>query len=154
MNSWEILFQLSLQELEAKLQEEEANLDVIKQKVQDQMKHRAEVIEKFQEEYKPKLLPFLQDLLKQDAEEQIVPNDESQTDTENAVVQVRDLIKSEAFEEVAKLIIPLDACNREKRMLLPIHEQCEYFLFLLNSYLFEDYVSISLSLIVSMSGTN
>lgn len=59
----------------------------------------------------------------------------------DAVERIRDLLKRKNYNEVVDLIICLDSGNRENRMVMQIEEQCFYFLVLINSYLFNDYVS-------------
>lgn len=62
-------------------------------------------------------------------------------ESEQRVQRVRDLLKRGEFETLAHYIIRLDVCNEEKRESMPIKEQVLYFVVLLNSYLFDDYVS-------------
>lgn len=55
--------------------------------------------------------------------------------------RIRELMNRKNYNEVVDLIISLDTVNRENRMAMQIDEQCFYFLVLINSYLFNDYVS-------------
>lgn len=106
----------------------------------DQEKNREEIIRQFEEECKPALEPILRELLAIDCASDI---DEDTVNKENVVERVRDHLMNKEYKEVAQLIIPLDYVNRETRRAMPIQNQCLYFLFLLNSYLFNDYVSNS-----------
>lgn len=128
---------LSLQELEEQFKVEEAKLDEVRAKIIDQEKLHNEAKAKFNAEYKPQVYPILQELLAN--EDKSKPAEE--IDTENAVERVRVHLNKLEFNNVCELIIQLDACNREKRAAMSIEDQCQYFLFLLSSYLYTDYVS-------------
>lgn len=55
--------------------------------------------------------------------------------------QIRQLLKDESYTQAAKLIIRLDVVNREQRIAMPAEDQVLYFITLLRSYLFNEFVS-------------
>lgn len=67
--------------------------------------------------------------------------DEDTNQNNDAVDRIRGLMRQKNYNEVADLIISLDAANRENRMAMTIEEQAYYFSVLIHSYLFDDYVS-------------
>lgn len=95
----------------------------------------------FQTNFVPGVTPFLADFL---SEEQNLTNGNHTNEDEDAgqrVKKIRDLIKAAEFEAVARYIIKLDYCNIDQRRTMPVNDQVLYFIMLLNSYLFNDYVS-------------
>lgn len=129
---------LSLQELEVQFEKESTELEAIADKIKNQEQLHLEAKENFDREYKEKLYPVLQKLLEN--EEYGKQNDED-IDTENAVQRVLKHIHDSEFQEVCELIITLDAFNYEKRIAMDIDQQIQYFLYLLTSYFYTDYVS-------------
>lgn len=57
------------------------------------------------------------------------------------IEQIRQLLKDESYTQAAKLIIRLDVVNREQRVAMEPCDQVLYFIALLRSYLFNEYVS-------------
>lgn len=100
----------------------------------------------FEENIKPQLQTALRELLQQDAAgklrlDKTLPMN---IEYENAVQRVRDHLKNAETDELALLIITLDACNNEIRKKLSLDEQCVYFAYLITTYMFDNLVSACL----------
>lgn len=70
-------------------------------------------------------------------------------DSEKRVQNIRNLLRDGDFEKACRTIIKLDVCNKEAREQMPLQQQILFFVVLLNSYLFDDYVSLSFTANVS-----
>lgn len=141
-------FQLSVDEVEEKLHIETEKARVIREKFLEQEKRKDDVNDDYQSRCAPALQPILEDLLNEQQRNidnmvhtNGVANDDDD-DSEQRVQRIRDLLKDGEFETVSRYIIQLDACNLEMRKTMTVDAQVLYFKVLLNSYLFDDYVSI------------
>lgn len=116
---------------------------VIREKLLEQEKLQSEVNEDFRDRCATALTPILTDLLgdQLDNIDRVTQNGVPDGTPEERVQKVRDLLKNGEFDTVARYIVQLDAFNVEMRKTMPINEQVLYFIVLLNSYLFDDYVS-------------
>lgn len=141
-------FQLSVDEVEEKLHIETEKSRVIREKFLEQEKQKDDVNDDFQTRCVPALAPILEDLLNEQQRNidamvhtNGVATDDDE-DSEQRVQRIRTLLKDGEFQTVARYIIQLDACNLERRKTMPVDDQVLYFKVLLNSYLFDDYVSV------------
>lgn len=109
----------------------------------EQERTQADVIADFRDRCVPALEPLLKEVLEEDQNRIDAPTNGFDPDesSEERVKKIRDLLKRGEFETVVRYIVMLDECNRETRQRLPIQEQILYFNVLLNSYLFDDFVS-------------
>lgn len=98
-------------------------------------------MEHFEAEIKPNLENALRELLQQDADGNLLVDKSLNIEYENAVQRVRDHLKNMEIDELALLIITLDACNVEMRKSLSLEEQCIYFVYLITTYMFDNLVS-------------
>lgn len=131
--------------MEDKLNRETEKSRIIREKQIEQERTQAEVISDFRDRCIPGLEPILTEILTEDMTRiddaptnGLDPNETS----EERVARIRNLLRRGDFDTVARYIVVLDECNRETRKGLPISEQILYFSVLLNSYLFDDYVSL------------
>lgn len=136
------LRQLSIQELEAQLEAETATFEALNAKKLEQDKNRDETMQNFEAEVKPQLQTALQELLQKDADGQLVLEQSLNLEHDNAVQRVRDHLKNMEIDELALLIMTLDACNIEMRKTLSLEEQCIYFIYLITTYMFDNLVSL------------
>ena len=127
------------------MQKETEKSRIVREKQMEQERTQADVIADFRDRCVPALEPLLKEILEED-ENRIddVPTNGFDPDetSEERVKKIRDLLKRGEFETVVRYIVMLDECNRETRKRLPIQEQILYFNVLLNSYLFDDFVSL------------
>lgn len=134
--------------MEEKLQIEMEKSRVIREKFLEQEKSKDDVNADYQERCVPALEPILTDLLteqQRNIENMVHTNgvaNDADEDSEQRVLRIRTLLKDGEFDTVARYIIQLDACNLETRKTMPVQEQLVYFKILLNSYLFDDFVSL------------
>lgn len=137
--------------MEEKLQIEMEKSRVIREKFLEQEKSKDDVNADYQERCVPALEPILTDLLteqQRNIENMVHTNgvaNDADEDSEQRVLRIRTLLKDGEFDTVARYIIQLDACNLETRKTMPVQEQLVYFKILLNSYLFDDFVSVLLA---------
>lgn len=115
--------------------------DELNAKKLEQDKTRDEITKHFNEEIKPQLETALKELIKKDSEGNLVLDKSLNMEYENAVQRVREHLKKMEIEELARLIIVLDACNNEMRKELSLEEQCIYFVYLVTTYMFDNLVS-------------
>lgn len=135
--------------MEEKLRVETEKARIIREKFLDQEKKKDDVNEDFQNRCVPALAPILEDMLMEQQKNidamvctnGVATDDE---DSEQRIQRIRTLLKDGEFEAVARYIIQLDMCNLETRKTMSIEQQVLYFKVLLNSYLFNDYVSLIL----------
>lgn len=142
-------FQLSVDEVEEKLQIETEKSRVIREKFLEQEKRKDDVNDDYQIRCIPALEPILEELIKEQQRNITngvhtngVATDDDDEDSEQRVQRIRTLLKDGDFQTVARYIIQLDACNLETRKTMSVEDQLLYFKVLLNSYLFDDYVSV------------
>lgn len=133
--------------MEEKLHIETEKSRVIREKFLEQEKQKEDINDDYQSRCAPALQPILEDLLNEQQKNidnlvhtNGVANDEDE-DSEQRVQRIRTLLKDGEFDTVSRYIIKLDACNLETRKTMTVDEQVLYFKVLLNSYLFDDYVS-------------
>lgn len=133
-----------MDDVEENLRIETEKSRVIREKLVQQQQMQDEVNSDFHTRCAPALTQILTDLLSEQLEniDAITTNGMDDETSEQRVQKVRDLLKSGDFETLAPYIVKLDACNLETRKTMPINEQVLYFIVLLNSYMFDDYVSI------------
>lgn len=135
--------------MEEKLHIESEKSRLIREKFLEQEKQKDDINDDFQTRCVPALTPILEDLLNEQQKNiengvhtnGVATHDDE--DSEQRVQRIRTLLKDGEFETVAKYIIQLDACNLETRKTMSVDDQVLYFKVLLNSYLFDDYVSVS-----------
>lgn len=118
---------------------------LIREKMAEQEKQEEAINEDFRMRCAPELTTYLTNVLEEQVTniDNVIPNgvsNENET-SEQRVQRVRDLLKNGEFETVARYIIKLDEFNAETRKTMATNEQVMYFIVLLNSYLFDDYVS-------------
>lgn len=63
--------------------------------------------------------------------------------SEVRIARIRQLLNDGKYTELSRYIIRLDSCNIERRSAMSLVEQKMYFIVLVNSYLFDDFVSVS-----------
>lgn len=116
----------------------------IREKEMKEERKRAELSADFRIRCGPLLEPILTEILtaRQNQVDNALTNgfNEDETPAER-VEKIRNLLKRGDFNAVARYIIILDGCNDETRNRLPINEQVLYFIVLLNTYLFDNFVS-------------
>lgn len=130
--------------MEEKLNKEMEKSRLIREKQMEQEKTQPDVIA----DYRDRCVPALEEILKEILTEEQNRIDNVQTNgldpdetSEQRVQKIRNLLERGDFDTVARYIVVLDECNKETRSQLPIQEQVLYFVVLLNSYLFDDFVS-------------
>lgn len=131
--------------MEEKLQRETEKSRIIREQQMEQERTQTDVIADFRDRCVPALEPLLKELLEEEQNRiDDVPTNGFDPDesSEERVKKIRDLLKRGEFETVVRYIVMLDECNRETRKRLPINDQILYYNVLLNSYLFDDFVSI------------
>lgn len=131
--------------MEEKLKIETEKSRVIREKLLEQEKLQTDVNEDFRTRCVPALTQLLTDILAEQQEniDKVTTNGGlPEGSPEERVQKVRDLLKTGDFDTLARYIVLLDGCNLETRKTMPINEQVLYFIVLLNSYLFDDYVSL------------
>lgn len=107
----------------------------------EQDRKRVEFMEHFEIQIKTRLTTTLQELLQRDVAGQLAIGIPTRCEQENAVQKIRNHLKNMEIDELAMLIITLDACNNEMRRRLTLEEQCIYFIYLITTYMFDDLVS-------------
>lgn len=128
--------------MEAKLNTEMEKSRILREKQMEQERTQNDVNDDYRDRCIPALQPILAEILTNQEKGGVQTNgfDEDES-SEQRVQKVRDLLKSGEFDRVAHYIVQLDACNIEKRATMAVNEQVLYFVVLLNSYLFDDFVS-------------
>lgn len=105
---------------------------------------RADIDEDFKTRCIPELEVILEKLLTDEqAGVQMNMNGiyDDQDDAEKRVQNIRNLLRDGDFEQACRTIIKLDVCNKEAREKMPLQQQILFFIVLLNTYLYDDYVS-------------
>lgn len=133
-----------MEKLEEKLNDEREKAHFIREKVIEQEKTSVELNQDFQTRCIPALKPIFDKILveKQSRNARRTTNGHLSESSEDRINKIRDLLKRGEFETLADYIVRLDVVNDEKRKSMPISEQVLYFIVLLNTYLFDDFVSI------------
>lgn len=72
-------------------------------------------------------------------------------DHTDSVERIRKFLEDGEFGQACKLVIKLDGVNFERRRAMPIEEQVMYYLVLLQSYLFNNYVSAVLFFLLHLT---
>lgn len=135
---------MPLDEVEDKLNKETEKSRIIREKLLEQEQSTEGINKDFRDRCVPALEPIFTEMLsaEQNRIDNVVTNGQSSEESsENRVKKIRDLLKRGEFDALANYLIELDRFNIEKRNALPIEEQVIYFMVLVNSYLFDDYVS-------------
>lgn len=131
--------------MEEKLNAEMEKSRIIREKLMEQERTQEDVNNDFRDRCVPGLEPVLLEFLTEENNriDNIMTNGVHDDDesSEQRVEKIRDWLKRGEFEALAKYIVRLDVANKEKRETMPIKDQVLYFVVLLNSYLFNDYVS-------------
>lgn len=131
--------------LEEQLRIEQEKTRVIREKLAKQESMQIEMNEDFENRCVGPLTTILEKLLaERQAHMNAVTTNGMDTETsEQRVQKVRDLLKNGEFDTLALYIIKLDneAGHDEALRALPLNEQVMYFIVLLNSYMFDEFVS-------------
>lgn len=119
---------------------------VIREKLLEQEGRADEINNDFRDRCIPALNPIFREILMEELNQidNVTTNGlhyNGEESSEDRINKIRDLLKKGQFDALANYIIELDRVNIEKRKTLPIDEQVIYFMVLVNSYLFDDYVS-------------
>lgn len=137
--------QLSVEEIEIKLSETVANRAKILAKYNEQEARREDIDEDFKTRCIPELEVVLEKILTdQQAGVQMNMNGiyDDEDDAVKRVQNMRNLLRDGDFEQACRTIIKLDQCNKEAREKMPLEQQILFLIVLLNSYLYDDYVSV------------
>lgn len=121
----------------------------IKEKFKKQERSKDEKQLDYMQRCKPQLVPILTDILNDEKQaETLIGNPKiDETESQQRVEKIRQFLANGQFADVVLYIIQLDALvghHEEWKSLRPV-EQVLYFVALLQSYLFDDYVSETLS---------
>lgn len=138
--------QLSVEEIQKKLDETVEKRKIILDKYNEQEAKREDIDEDFKTRCIPEFEVILEKLLTDEqAGVQMNMNGiyDDQEDAEKRVQNIRNLLRDGDFEQACRTIIKLDLCNKEAREKMPLQQQIIFLIVLLNSYLYDDYVSLS-----------
>lgn len=134
--------QLQLETVEDNLKREEEKMSLINAKRDEQEKNRENINKDFSERCADPLQEVLTRILTEQQSGIAITNGlHFDDDAAVRVENIRNLLKNSDFETVSRMVIHLDACNSESRKNMSVFDQVLYFVVLLNSYLFDDYVS-------------
>lgn len=138
--------QLSVEEIQKKYDETVEKAAIVREKYNSQEAKREHIDEDFQTRCVPELEVILEKLLTDEqAGVRMNMNGiyDDQDDAEKRVQNIRNLLRDGDFEQACRTIIKLDVCNKEAREKMPLQQQILFLIVLLNSYLYDDYVSLS-----------
>lgn len=131
--------------IEQKLEEETEKMDRIRAKRAKQERSKNDILSDYIDRCIPELDPILTGILNDEKQVKslITSAKIDETESEQWVQQIRQFLKNGQFTDVALYIIKLDALvgQYDKWKTLRINEQVLYFVTLLQTYLFDDYVS-------------
>lgn len=135
------MIQLSEAEQQKRYDEACAKVAIIREKFNEQEEKRKDIEEDFQNRCVPELKVSLQRILAEEQAGTLSMNGQDHIEKDGHVKYIRKLLEDGNFESVSRAIIRLDEVNLEARKMMTIEQQTFYFIVLLNSYLFDDYVS-------------
>lgn len=141
--------QLQLEEIERKLMAEKRTAAYIREKLREQIQNRAEITSDYTTRCEPQLRDIFTEILTNEEHTNELIRKGIQTDIVEAnkrIHTIRMYLKEGNFNDVAELIIQSDALsgNHNVWMNMRIEERVYYFIKLLESYLFDDYVCLTL----------
>ena len=118
----------------------------IREKSRDQYRNQDDILADYTERCIPDLERILTKILSDPAQVDSLTNSQNgidDNDAETRVDKVRNYLQHGNFIEVAKYIIQLDSLvgHQDKWKCMRVNEQVLYFITLLRTYLFDDYVS-------------
>lgn len=132
-----------METVEENLKREEEKMNIINAKRDEQEKNRENINKDFTERCADPLQEVLTRILNEQQSGIAITNGlHFDDDAAVRVENIRNLLKNSDFETVSRMVIHLDACNSEVRKNMTVFDQVLYFVVLLNSYLFDDYVSV------------
>lgn len=126
----------------------------IRDKIRDRYRNQTEkeLAIDYSNRCEPQLVPILTEILKNAARTDtlIANRREEEIDSSERIQTIRDMLKNGLFTDVAEYIIRLDAQvgHHDEWKSLKVKEQVLYFVMLLKSYLFDDFVSKNVHLMV------
>lgn len=132
--------------IEEKLQVETKNMQIIREKSREQCRNQKKIASDFDERCVPQLFAIFTHILsdKNQIDSLMMSDKMSEIESHERIEKIRHFLRSGEFAEVAEYIIQVDALcdNQDVWRLLPIDQQILFFIKLLKSYLFDDFVSI------------
>lgn len=133
--------------IDEKLTAEKEKMQSIREKSREQCRNRNKISSDFDERCVPDLYTIFTDILtdKNQTDSLMMSDKMNEIESYEHIEKIRQYLRNGDFIDVAKYIIQVDALcdNHNVWELLPIDQQVAYFLRLLKSYLFDDFVSIS-----------
>ena len=143
--SFLLIFQLQLDKIRQRLEHEKSNEDAIKEKRRIQERAKDDIQLDYINRCRPELQRILFDILSDDNKiEELIANAKiDENDAEERIQKIREFLTNGQFDDVSVYIIQLDALvgHHGEWKSLRVVEQVLYFVTLLHSYLFDDYVS-------------
>lgn len=140
-----MIFQLQLDKIRQRLEQEKSKEDAIKEKRRTQERAKDDIQSDYINRCRPELQRILFDLLSDDKKtEQLITNAKiDEDDAEDRIQKIREFLTNGQFDDVSLYIIQLDALvgHHGEWKSLRVVEQVLYFVTLLHSYLFDDYVN-------------
>lgn len=132
--------------IEEKLNVEERKLLVIREKAREQNRKHDETLLFYDEHCAPQLEEIFKEILKDEQQTNALLADGKNMNTTESgehVQMIRDHLKNRQFDQVAQYIIQVDGKVGHELQWKSMHldEQMMYFVTLLKTYLFDDYVS-------------
>lgn len=136
---------MQLDKIREKLEQEKSREEAIKEKRRIQELTKTDIQLDYINRCRPALQRILFDMLSDDKKiEQLIANAKiDETDAEERIKKIREFLTNGQFDDVSLYIIQLDALvgHHGEWKSLRVVEQVLYFVTLLHSYLFDDYVS-------------
>lgn len=135
-----------MDKIERKLNEETERGRVIREQIRDQYRNRNDIATDYDTRCFPRLHPIFRAILSDEKQMNAYSAAISKVDdssSDERVEKIRTYLKDGQFEEVARYIIQLDVLvgHQNEWKSLGVDEQILYFVTLLKTYLFNDYVS-------------
>lgn len=131
-----------MEELEKKYEEESRKAAIIREQAQRQEEDRPEVEADFVTRCLPQLTPILDRILSGNPKDgERLANGVMSLESTERIELIRSCLRDGEYERVCQAIIQLDAPNVAKRMEMTLEQQIFYFVYVLKTYLFDDYVS-------------
>lgn len=130
---------------EEKLKQEEEKLQIIQDKSREQYRNQKDMLDDYYGRCVPELEPIFTNILSNSEQinSLLISGKIEETESHERVEKVRQYLKDGHFTDVAKYIIQLDAlCDNQNNLIdLQVNEQVLFFIALLKTYLFDDFVS-------------
>lgn len=131
--------------IEKKLNEEKEKAHAIREKSREQFRNQTDIVKDYHTRCVPHLDTIFTAILSNEQQTTALiagSNCVVNVQSDERVQQIRQYLKNGKFEEVAQYVIQLDALvgHQNEWRSLAVNEQIFYFVTLLQTYLFDDYV--------------